>query len=99
MFKPLFLIVPIVTLMFSTPGFAQAIPNLSNFDRQRIVRDLTPTHSQDFFNQGREQLEREIRLLNERPQQKQENLLKVDPATRYPEDQTPRLLNRTTLRK
>lgn len=99
MSKPLFLIFPIVSLMVSSPVFAQTIPNLSSLDRQRIVRDLTPRSSQDFFNQGREQLEREIRLLNQRSQQQQENLLKVDPATRYPEDQTPRLLNRTTLRK
>ncbi|MBE9012335.1 hypothetical protein IQ250_19235 [Pseudanabaenaceae cyanobacterium LEGE 13415] len=99
MSKFLFLIIPIVPLIASRPVVAQAIPNLSNLDRQRIIRDLTPTNSQDFFNQGREQLEREIRLLNERSQQRQENLLKVDPATRYPEDQSPRLLNRTTLRK
>lgn len=99
MSKPLFLIIPIVSLMISSPAFAQTIPNLSNLDRQRIIRDLTPTNSQDFFNQGREQFEREIRRLNERSQQKQENLLKVDPATRYPEEQTPRLLNRTTLKK
>lgn len=99
MSKPLFLIIPIVSLIASSPVLAQTIPNLSNLDRQRISRDLTPTNSQDFFNQGREQFEREIRRLNERSQQKQENLLKVDPATRYPENQTPRLLNRTTLKK
>ncbi|MGG6267333.1 hypothetical protein ACQ4M3_28785 [Leptolyngbya sp. AN03gr2] len=99
MFKPLFLIVPAVTLIASSPGFAQAIPNLSSFDRQRIVRDLTPFNSQDFFNQGRAQLEREIELLNQRSQRQQENLLKIDPATRYPENQVPRSLNRTTLTK
>jgi len=99
MFKPLFLIVPVVTLITSSPGFAHTIPNLSNLDRQRIVRDLTPTHSQDFFNQGRAQLEREILLLNQRSQQPRENLLKIDPATRYPENQVPRSLNRTTLTK
>ncbi|GAP94457.1 hypothetical protein [Leptolyngbya sp. NIES-2104] len=99
MSKPLFLIIPIVSLVISSPVFAQTIPNLSSLDRQRISRDLTPPNSQDFFNQGREQFEREIRRLNERSQQKQENLLKVDPATRYPEDQSLRLLNRITLKK
>ncbi|BAU12175.1 hypothetical protein LEP3755_27040 [Leptolyngbya sp. NIES-3755] len=95
MFKPLFLIVPVVTLIASSPGFAQTIPNLSSFDRQRIVRDLTPTQSQDFFIQGRAQLEREIQLLNERSRRQQENLLKIDPATRYPENPVPRSLNQS----
>ncbi|MBW4441374.1 MAG: hypothetical protein KME10_09105 [Plectolyngbya sp. WJT66-NPBG17] len=86
--KRLFLIVPVVTLIASSPVLAQSLPNLSLVDRQRLTRDLIPTNSQDFFRQGQAQLEREIRLLERRSQQ--ENLLKIDPATRYPEEKNPR---------
>lgn len=65
MFRPMFLLVSIVTLIASSPGFAQSLPNLSTLDRQRLSRDLIPSNSQDFFNQGRNQLEREIRLLED----------------------------------
>jgi len=86
----MFLIVSIATLIASSPVLAQSLPNLSNLDRQRLTRDLTPTNAQDFFKQGQEQLEREIRLLERRSQIKQDDLLKVDPATRQPDEQDSR---------
>ncbi len=92
MLRSMFLIVPFVTLIASSSVQAQSIPNLSIADRNRLTRDLTPTNSQDFFIQGQAQLEREIRLLERRSRPQQENLLKVDPATRYREEKNPRSL-------
>lgn len=91
MLQRLFLIVPVVTLIASSPGLAQSLPNLPIADRQRLTRDLTPTNAQDFFKQGQVQLEREIQLL-ERRSQKQENLLKVNLAPPDPKEQHLRLL-------
>lgn len=88
MFRPMFLVVPnvvfvvFVVLLASFPAFAQSIPVSQIADAQRLVRDLTPTNAQDFFRQGQAQLEREIRLLERRSPVQQENLLKIDPATR-----------------
>ena len=90
MSRSLFLIVPFVTLIASSSVQAQSIPNLSIADRNRLTRDLTPTNSQDFFIQGQAQLEREIRLLERRSRLQQDDLLKVEPAMRHPEEQNPR---------
>jgi hypothetical protein len=80
MIKSVFLIAPF--LLISSAAQAQSIPNLSIGDRQRLIRDLTPTNSQDFFNAGRAQLEREIRLLERRSTTQTEPPLKVDPKLR-----------------
>lgn len=80
MLKSVFLIVPLLTLIVGYTVQAQAIPNLSVSDRQRLSRDLIPSSSQDFFNQGRNQLEQEIRLLERRFATKNEPELKIDPA-------------------
>lgn len=82
MFRSVFLIIPLFTLIASSTVQAQAIPNLSVSDRQRLSRDLIPSSSQDFFNQGRNQLEREIRLLERRSTTRKEDLLKIDPTLR-----------------
>ncbi|MEP0916717.1 hypothetical protein NC981_07785 [Leptolyngbya sp. DQ-M1] len=81
----MFLIVPGVVLMASFPAFAQSLPSLPIVDRQCLTRDLTPTNAQDFFKQGQAQFEREIyeiQLLERRSQVQQEDLLKIEPATR-----------------
>ncbi len=98
MFRLMFLIVPIVTLIASFPALAQSLPNLSNVDRQRLSRDLVPNNPQDFFRQGQAQLEREIRLLERRSQLQQENLLKINPA-RDSDKQDPPSLKPIKLRK
>lgn len=84
MFRPVFLIVPAM-LMTSFPAFPQPLPISQSGDAQRLVRDLTPTNSQDFFKQGQAQFEREIRLLERRSRAPQEELLKIDPAIRNSE--------------
>lgn len=92
MLKSVFLIVPLLTLIASSTVQAQSIPNLSVSDRQRLTRDLTPFNSQDFFNQGRNQLEREIRRLERRSTTRKENPLKIDPSVQNREIQSQQLI-------
>lgn len=92
MLKFAFLIVPL--LLISSAVQAQSIPNLSVRDRQRLSRDLTPSNSQEFFNLGHNQLEREIRLLERRFTAQQESPLKIDPKLRDQEFQSDSIRNR-----
>ncbi|MCU0548570.1 MAG: hypothetical protein MUC48_04410 [Leptolyngbya sp. Prado105] len=88
MIRSVFLIVPL--LLVSSAAQAQSTPNLSLRDRQHLSRDLTPSSSQDFFNQGLTQFEREIQLLERRFMAEQEHLLKIDPKLRDQEIQSDR---------
>ncbi|BAS57478.1 MULTISPECIES: hypothetical protein [Leptolyngbya] len=92
MLKFAFLIVPL--LLISSAVQAQSIPNLSVRDRQRLSRDLTPSNSQEFFNLGHNQLEREIRLLERRFTAQQESPLRIDPKLRDQEFQSDSIRNR-----
>jgi hypothetical protein len=68
-----------VTVGVLVPSMAQAMPNLTSSQLQRISRDLVPSRSQEFFRQGQVQLEREVRQLERK---KTSPVLKVDPALR-----------------
>lgn len=92
MLKFAFLIVSL--LLISSAVQAQSIPNLSVRDRQRLSRDLTPSNSQEFFNLGHNQLEREIRLLERRFTAQQESPLRIDPKLRDQEFQSDLIRNR-----
>ncbi len=67
------------------PANAQSLPSFTPQQLNRLGRDLAPTNSQDFFRQGRAQLEREIQILEQTRAATSRSLLKIDPATRPPE--------------
>lgn len=84
MLKSVFLIVPLFTFSVSSTVQAQSMPNLSIQDRQHFSRDLTPSYSQDFFAQGRNQLEQEIRRVETRSPTQSASPLQIDPALLKP---------------
>lgn len=68
----------IAILAITTPAaMAADIGQLNSFKLQQLGRDLVRSPSEDFFQQGQRQLEREIQLLNRRQQFLDEQLLKV----------------------
>jgi flagellar biosynthesis/type III secretory pathway M-ring protein FliF/YscJ len=69
---------------------AQPVPSgLSRADVQRISNDLSRNGMPDFFKKGRENLEREIRLMDRRTLLSMENLLKVSGSPSLPLELTP----------
>ncbi|PSB16496.1 hypothetical protein C7B65_21490 [Phormidesmis priestleyi ULC007] len=71
--------VPLVSWL-APAAKADGIGGLTASQLQRFSRDLVPSSSQDFFRQGREQLEREIQRLD-RPVRNSNELLRVEPQT------------------
>jgi hypothetical protein len=80
-----FIISTVGLLLTIQPAGAQLLPNLTPQQIQQFGRDLTPRNSDDFFRQGRDQLEREIQLLDRRVLSPDQTKLKIDPALRDPE--------------
>ncbi len=72
------LAVPLVGIVVPSAK-ADGIAGLTSSQLQRFSRDLIPSSSQDFFRQGREQLEREIQRLDRQTLDSNEQLLKVKP--------------------
>ena len=69
---------------------AQPLPaELSRTDVQRISNDLSRPGMPDFFQKGRENLEREIRLMDRRTLLSMEKLLKVSGSPALPLELTP----------
>jgi tripartite-type tricarboxylate transporter receptor subunit TctC len=69
---------------------AQALPaGLSRADVQRLSRDLTRFNSQDFFERGRDQLEREIRNLEQQKLTAAKDLLRVQEQLPLPQELPP----------
>jgi hypothetical protein len=96
MLKSVFLLVPLLLISSAVQAQSiptQSIPNLSVRDRQRLSRDLTPSTSQEFFNLGQNQLEREIRLLERRFSAQKESPLRIDPKLRDQEFQSDSIRN------
>jgi hypothetical protein len=64
------------------PSVAQSVPQLSenrvNFNPQ-IINGLYNLEQHNFFREGREQFDREIKQLNEQSRGKPDNLLQVSP--------------------
>ncbi len=56
-----------VLLVGHTNSRALAQVPITPTQAQHLSRDLIPTDSQDFFRQGRNSLEKEIQLLQQRP--------------------------------
>ncbi|WP_335083890.1 hypothetical protein [Nostoc sp.] len=67
----------------------QAVPNLTPGQAQHFSRDLVPYNSQDFFRQGKDSIEKEIQILNQRQQRPIKPILKIDsvPQSKRPHTQ------------
>ena len=74
--------------LLQSPAIAQppAIRQLTPLQIQRLSRDLVPSRSQDFFNRGQRELEREIQNLPKRQRLLKEPVLRVNQDT---QPQTP----------
>jgi hypothetical protein len=64
---------------------ASALPSWSITHRQQLARDLTVSASQDFFKQGRDQFDREIKRLERGFLLQNQAILKIDPNAPMPE--------------
>lgn len=74
-----------------SPAIARPVinlPSLPAYQINRLARDLTHSPSEDFFRQGRLQLEQEIQLARKR-QQLTAEILKVNPDLRKSEEMMP----------
>lgn len=69
-------------------GPVVSVPSLSFYQANRFARDLTRSPSEDFFREGRLKLEQEIQLTRKR-QLLSEDILKVSPDQRKPQDFVP----------
>jgi hypothetical protein len=56
----------------------QQLPSLTPAQTQRLSRDLVPFNSQNFFNQGRDLIEREIQMLMRRQSSLNKPVLKLN---------------------
>ncbi|MEH1808258.1 MAG: hypothetical protein V7L28_23480 [Nostoc sp.] len=67
----------------------QAVPSLTPRQAQHLSRDLVPYNSQEFFRQGKDSIEREIQILNQRQQRPIKPILKIDsvPQSKKPHTQ------------
>ena len=79
-----------VSLMSIVAPIAKAdgVGGLTSSQLQRFSRDLVPSNSQDFFRQGREQLEREIQRLDRQTLNSNEQLLKIEPQIQSNDDRS-----------
>jgi hypothetical protein len=88
-----------IAFVFSTawlPGKqALAVENqespLTPAQAQQLSRDLIPSPSQEFFQQGREMLEKEIQLLNQRQNTTSEPPLQINVEPQTELDRLPQL--------
>ncbi len=67
---------------------ADGVAGLTASQLQQFSRDLIPSNSQDFFRQGREQVEREIQRLDHQTLHPNERLLKVEPQIQGGDDRS-----------
>ena len=88
-----------IAFVFSTAWLpekqALAVENqeypLTPAQAQQLSRDLIPSPSQEFFQQGREMLEKEIRLLDQRQHTSTEPPLKINVEPQTELDRLPQL--------
>lgn len=69
----------------------QESPLLTPAQAQQLSRDLIPSPSQEFFQQGREMLEKEIQLLNQRQNTATEPPLQINVEPQTELDRLPQL--------
>jgi len=67
----------------------QQIPNLTPAQAQHLSRDLVPSSSQDFFNQGQYLMETEIQNLRLRKLESNEPILNINSIPQVKKDRPP----------
>lgn len=68
----------------------QIRPHFTPYSLQRLSRDLnSPSNAEDFFSVGREEFEQEIQRLTDPRSRLTEDVLKVSPTLRFPQDSLP----------
>ncbi|MEH1836312.1 MAG: hypothetical protein V7L29_30735 [Nostoc sp.] len=75
----------------------QPFPSLTPAQAQHLSRDLVPYNSQDFFRQGKDSIEREIKILSQRQLRSIKPVLKIDlvPPIKIPQtQQNPNILSK-----
>lgn len=77
-----------VSLVIAPAAKADGIAGLTSSQLQRFSRDLIPSNSQDFFRQGRAQLEQEVQRLDRQTLNPDERLLKVEPPIQGTDDRS-----------
>ncbi|MBD2532664.1 hypothetical protein H6G97_24990 [Nostoc flagelliforme FACHB-838] len=86
--KPLLLSTAFLLAVQTSANAQQAVPNLTPAQAQHLSRDLVPSSSQDFFRQGKDSFEREIRILRQRRLSPIKPILKIDSVTQIEKPQT-----------
>ncbi|MEH2167053.1 MAG: hypothetical protein V7K41_10355 [Nostoc sp.] len=87
--KPLVVSTAFLIAVQTSANAEQAVPSLTPAQAQHLSRDLVPYNSQDFFRQGKNSIEREIQILNQRQQRPIKPILKMDlvPQSKKPHTQ------------
>ncbi|MEH1949370.1 MAG: hypothetical protein V7K77_20795 [Nostoc sp.] len=87
--KPLVLSTAFLLAVQTSANAERAVPSLTPRQAQHFSRDLVPYNSQEFFRQGKDSIEREIQILNQRQQRPIKPILKIDsvPQSKKPHTQ------------
>ncbi|MDZ8259364.1 hypothetical protein [Nostoc sp. ChiQUE01b] len=87
--KPLVVSIAFLIAVQTSANAEQAVPSLTPAQAQHLSRDLVPYNSQDFFRQGKDSIEKEIQILNQRQQRPIKPILKIDsvPQSKRPHTQ------------
>lgn len=72
------LVIAIVLVLVNAAGTAQAQVNIPNLNDPALNGLFTPTSAQRFFEEGRNKMEREIKILTNSEHYLREDILQVD---------------------
>ncbi|MEH2257191.1 hypothetical protein [Nostoc sp.] len=75
--KPLVVSTAFLLVVQTSANAQQAVPSLTPRQAQHLSRDLVPYNSQEFFRKGKDSIEREIQILNQRQQRPIKPILKI----------------------
>ncbi|MEH2287015.1 hypothetical protein [Nostoc sp.] len=76
--RPLVVSTAFLLVVQTSANAQQAVPSLTPRQAQHLSRDLVPYNSQEFFRQGKDSIEREIQILNQRQQHPIKPILKIE---------------------
>lgn len=95
--KPLVLSTAFFLAVQTSANAEQPLPRLTPGQAQHLSRDLVPYNSQEFFRQGKNSIEREIKILRQRQLRPIKPVLKINslPQIKTPHtQQNPNILTR-----
>ncbi|MEH2457658.1 hypothetical protein [Nostoc sp.] len=76
--KPLVVSTAFLLAVQISANAQQAFPSMTPTQAQHLSRDLVPYNSQDFFRQGKDSIEREIKILRQSQLRSMKPVLKID---------------------